>query len=278
MTEIFRSKENQAHFDEFGYVILDARLEPEADEMSRFIAPHLSGISSEFYYSLIANSYEENKRIREKIKSCLQSFYNQYLQAYKPLNESFLVKPANTSSELLLHQDWCYTDERKFPSLTLWMPLCDVDENNGALFFVPGSHKWFNNLRSCGLPTARISSKDVPGAGLKSVVMKKGQVLLFHSASFHGSFPNNSDKNRPVVTSVILPENAPYLYYYASKEERNDTVATFQLDEDVYLRELHTMAIGAEPSSGKVNEFPYKHREISPADILSRFKEQQHSV
>ena len=37
MTEIFRSKENQAHFDEFGYVILDARLESEADEMSRFI-------------------------------------------------------------------------------------------------------------------------------------------------------------------------------------------------------------------------------------------------
>ena len=278
MTEIFKSPDNQAHFEEFGYVILDAHLEQEADEMSRFIAMHLSGISSEFYYSLIANSYEENKRIRDKIRSCLQPFYDQFLQTYKPLNESFLVKPGNTTSELLLHQDWCYTDERKFPSLTLWMPLCDVDENNGALFFVPGSHKWFNNLRSCGLPTARISSQEVPGAKLKSISMKKGEVLLFHSASFHGSFPNNSDKNRPVVTSVILPASAPYLYYYASKEERNDTVETYQLDEDIFLRELHTMAVGAAPSMGKIGEFPYKHQEILPSDILSRFKEQQQSV
>jgi ectoine hydroxylase-related dioxygenase (phytanoyl-CoA dioxygenase family) len=274
MTDIFKLPQHQAHFNEFGYVIIDAHLEKEIDEMLAFIQPHLSDLSSDFYYSLIANDFEENKNIKEKIKAGLQSFYKTHLVDYKSLNESFLVKPANTKDELLLHQDWCYTYEDKFPSLTLWMPLCDVDENNGALFFAQDSHRWFHNLRSCGFPTARISSIDLPADKLQKLVMKKGQVLLFHPATFHGSFPNNTNQHRAVVTSVVLPAIAPYVYFHALKDGQEKNVKVFKLDDDVFLRELKTMAVGAPPSTDEMEQFHYDHFEISTTDLLEKISPQ----
>jgi len=270
MNDIFKTPGHQAHFNEFGYVIIDARLEREIEQLQEFITPFLSGLSSDFYYSLIANEYEENKRIRNEIKNKLHRFYEAYLTDYKSLNESFLVKPANTADELLLHQDWCYTDEANYHSLTLWMPLCDVDENNGALFFVYDSQRWFHNLRSCGFPTARISSKDIPAGKMQKLVMKKGQVLLFHPATFHGSFPNNSNQHRAVVTSVILPKSAPYIYFHALKDGEENNVKEYKLDEDAFLRELKTMAVGAPPSTEVVKQFHYDHFEVTTADLLEK--------
>jgi ectoine hydroxylase-related dioxygenase (phytanoyl-CoA dioxygenase family) len=267
MKDIFKSQEHQSHFDKYGYVVIDANLAGEIDKMEAFIGPYLANLSTDFYYSLIANDLEENKRIRGKIRNGLQLFYDTFLLDYKSLNESFLVKPANTSDELLLHQDWCYTHEERFQSLTLWMPLCDVNENNGALFFLPGSHKWFNNLRSSSFATARISSSDLPTGELQQVNLRKGQLLLFHPAIFHGSFPNNSSHPRTVVTSVILSEDADYIYFQAVVNDQEKNVKTFKLDEDSFLRELKTMAVGADPSTELIDRFHYNHPVISPADL-----------
>jgi phytanoyl-CoA dioxygenase PhyH len=270
MTDIFKSQFHQTHFNQHGYVVIDAGMEKELDEIERFIAPYIANLSSDFYYSLIANDLENNKRIRDKIRNALRSFYNRTLTNYKSLNESFLTKPANTTNELLLHQDWNYTYEDKFHSLTLWMPLCDVDENNGAVFLLSGSHKWLHNIRSCNLPTARISSKDLPGGRLLKIAMRKGQVLLFHPALFHGSYPNNSNQHRTIVTSVILPENADYVYFQATKDETDKNVKTFGLDEDAFLRELKSIAVGADPSTEAIEQFNYNHPVITPADLLSK--------
>ena len=270
MNDIFKSKVHQSHFDEFGYVVVDAGLENEADEMAAFIRAHVSNLTSDFYYSLIANDLAENKVIREKIRAGLQSFYERILVDYKSLNESFLIKPAHTTDELLLHQDWCYTHEQKFHSLTLWMPLCDVDEDNGALFFVPGSHRWFNNLRSSTFPTARISSKDLPYDTVQKVNMQKGQVMLFHPAGFHGSYPNNRSNHRVVITSVILPKSADYIYFQAVANAPVNNVKAFRLDEDTFLRELTTMAVGADPDSESVEQFHYDHPVLSAEALFAK--------
>jgi ectoine hydroxylase-related dioxygenase (phytanoyl-CoA dioxygenase family) len=270
MKDIFKSQEHQSHFDKYGYVVVDANLAGEIDKMAAFTEPYLTNLSTDFYYSLIANDLEGNKRIRDTLRRGLQSFYDTFLVGYKSLNESFLVKPANTSDELLLHQDWCYTYEKKFQSLTLWMPLCDVDQNNGALFFLAGSHKWFNNLRSSSFATARISSSDLPAGELRQVNLRKGQLLLFHPAIFHGSFPNNSNQHRTVVTSVILSENADYIYFQAVANDPEKNVKTYKLDEDSFLRELKTMAVGVDPSTELIDRFHYNHPVISLADLYDK--------
>ena len=270
MIDIFKLPMHQSQFDALGYVLIYAVLESVVEEIKSYVEPYISGIGSNFYYSLIANDFEHNKRIREKIAGCLAPLYGDFLIDYKSLNESFLTKPAHTTSELLLHQDWCYTNEERFPSLTLWVPLCDVDENNGAIFLLPGSQKWFNNLRSFSLPTARISTLPFSESEIHAVSMKKGQALFFHPAVFHGSYPNNSNLHRTAVTSVILPLPANYTYFQSINGEQKRMIREFKLDEDVFLRELKEMANGIDPKAEIVKEFHYNHPVITSADLLAK--------
>ncbi len=270
MKDIFKSSTHQAQFNELGYVVIEAGLENVIDGIEQFIKPYLLGIGTDFYYSLIANDLENNRLIKDKIAGYLNPFYKEYLTGYKSLNESFLTKPANTASELLLHQDWCYTDEHKFHSITLWMPLCDVDENNGAIFLLPRSHTWFNNLRSFSLPTARISSSELPDNKLHKVTMRKGDVLLFHPAVFHGSYPNNSNRHRTIVTSIVLPESANFTYFQAINNEQEKMVKAFCLHEDAFLQGLKTIASGADPDAEVFEQIHYNHPVVTSADLLAK--------
>src|SRR5207248_4017516 len=63
--------------------------------------------------------------------------------------DMLISKPAGMLEETPWHQDWAYS---KMPfaepgspvsirSATVWVPLDDVDEENGCMQFVPGAHR-----------------------------------------------------------------------------------------------------------------------------------------
>jgi hypothetical protein len=251
-----------------GYVVLDGELDEKLADIYTYITKHNNLSLPYFSYSLIENSYRENVLLREFLKSHLNTFYEAHFKQYKTLNESFLVKPAQAKDELLLHQDFCYTDEAKFPVYNVWIPFADVTESNGAMFVLPGSHLWFKNYRSSSLPTARISMKNFNENQIRKVEIKRGQVLLFHPAVFHGSFPNLTDQNRVILTATITHVNAPFLYYH--QEENSSDTEIYQLDNDAYLRDLKTISMKARPQAPLVNRFGYHHHIITEKDLIEK--------
>lgn len=94
-----------------------------------------------------------------------------------------------------LHQDNFYLKAKPGNCIAAWMALEPVDEANGCLQVVPGSHTW-DIL--CTVPadmTTSFSEHTVPlpaGAQARSIVMKPGDVLFFHGALVHGSHPNTT--------------------------------------------------------------------------------------
>jgi ectoine hydroxylase-related dioxygenase (phytanoyl-CoA dioxygenase family) len=53
-----------------------------------------------------------------------------------------ILKPAHHGGETPWHQDAAYWDPNLIsPSISIWVPLQPVDEENGCMEFVPGSHK-----------------------------------------------------------------------------------------------------------------------------------------
>lgn len=251
-----------------GFALLDANLAAETELLRAHLSPIFPAAFSGFYYSLLENDFETNRQTCDYIKETLHPFYEAHFTGYRTITESFLVKPANTTDELLLHQDWCYTDEKQHPAYNIWIPLDDTSENNGAMFFLPGSHLWFHNFRSASLPSARVSSKFFSSGELITVPVKRGQALLFHPAVFHGSFPNHTQKHRVIVTATLLPEHAPLLYFHQG--DAAGEVNVFHLDDAALLRTLKTVAMRGTPDLPVEKRIHYAHSDIPETELLRR--------
>ena len=60
------------------------------------------------------------------------------------------------------------------------------------------------------------------------------------------------------------------MYFQAGNNGTDKEVKAYKLDEDAFLRELKTIAVGADPSTEVVEQFHYKHATISAADLLEK--------
>lgn len=223
--------------------------------------------TSDFFYSLLTFGTDKNQQINLQISQALNSFILQNFEEVRIVNGSYLAKPSNENTELLLHQDWCYTDEKKHQAYNVWIPLSDVAESNGALFFLCDRHVGDKNIRSGSLPTARIkSSTEGLKTYLKTVPMKRGEVLLFHPAVFHGSHPNLTSKHRVVITTTIIDEDAPFLYYHRMNEQE---VSVFHFDDNEYLKKLAPLTKGEAPDMKPICTHKYMHVIPSANDLVA---------
>ena len=96
--------------------------------------------------------------------------------------------------------------------IAIWLALEDVDEENGTLFYYPGSHKLpYANNEMMGNSTGILLSenpnknyedyidKEIAQSAFKkeTFVAKKGDVLIWHANLVHGGLPhNNSGRTR----------------------------------------------------------------------------------
>ena len=93
------------------------------------------------------------------------------------------------------HQDAQVHTEDADPHfiLTVWIPLCDTDEQNGCLQVIPKGHQSSTVYWSQGFG---ISSDNLPQKNIISLPMKKGDVLLVHKLTPHASEPNQTNAIR----------------------------------------------------------------------------------
>jgi phytanoyl-CoA hydroxylase len=94
-----------------------------------------------------------------------------------------------------LHQDQFYLRAKPGTCIAAWMALEPIDEGNGCLQVVPGSHKLPLLCTKKANNEVSFSDVEVPLAeGMKPtpVIMDPGDVMFFHGQLIHGSYPNTS--------------------------------------------------------------------------------------
>lgn len=115
-------------------------------------------------------------------------------------NGDFWVRPKLPNEKLTTlpwHQDSAYMPQTENDThLTVWLPLVDVEVENGALQFLPGSH-------TSGLQTYHrvegeafavpVLSPTSSHTNIDTLKMKKGDLLIFNNLVFHRSLLNCSD-------------------------------------------------------------------------------------
>ena len=92
---------------------------------------------------------------------------------------AFLFKMPSENSELMMHQDWTIVDEGKYYALNVWVPLTDINEKNGALMVLPGSHfRSIQTLRAPTLPFFFSGNENILKEHLVPLYVKAGEAVI----------------------------------------------------------------------------------------------------
>lgn len=113
-------------------------------------------------------------------------------------------KPPGSATPLPWHQDisenWPMSG---CAELTIWIALDEVDESNGCVEWVKGSHK-LDKIDSGHLASEDSVKNIVREDNVVKGILKKGSAVVFHNAVLHRSQPNLSNKRRRGLTICLM--------------------------------------------------------------------------
>ncbi len=112
------------------------------------------------------------------------------------------------------HQDAPYWPMQQTGGLSAWIPVHDVDEHNGCMMFVPGSHK-YGKLTGIDLINPQnifdyIDNSDQARKSAVEVPLKKGSCTFHHGLTFHYAHANASDQPRRVLAIIYMPDGTTF--------------------------------------------------------------------
>lgn len=148
-------------------------------------------------------------------------------------HDQLLYKPpqSGVAGNIGWHQDqgyWQCLDSNA--AITAWVALEDVDEENGCMEFVPGSHKWgllgedHFYQQDIEAQIKRIEEKT--GRTFRTVpgVLPAGCVSFHHNLTIHGSRANLSTRPRISIAIHLIPDGARYRAGTSSEDHSSNTL------------------------------------------------------
>lgn len=217
-----------------GYFTTDFLDETTAKQLKQVYYKYFTDQETSFYSTSFHPDLALKRAVNEEILAIVGNRLEELFTDYKILGTSFLKKKANDNNPLPLHQDWTVTDEERYGSFTLWIPLQDTHEKNGAIRVIDGSHCLENNLRAPSLPVAFEQDRTKFNQYLKTLNLKTGEAFVFNQKLMHASWPNHSTEERLALTIGVVPKDADMfmLYYDATKQ----TLHKYAMPDDLFLR------------------------------------------
>lgn len=194
---------------------------------------------------------------------------------------AFQIKPPSKVSELNPHQDAPVIDETKENGLFVWIPLCDIDEQNGAIMILQGSHLWNNYQRSLNVPWIFEKHTKLLWKQMIPLFVNKGDIIVWDTALIHASLPNLSNNTRVAITSTLLPKKFKMVEYFKDKQTPKNKIEKYQVEKSFW----ETADIMKRPPCPP-NEFIELEEQVFPnyisakqlLSLIDKFKENHVSV
>jgi len=163
-------------------------------------------------------SLVHNRKITEQVAQLTQA------SELRIWHDQIQYKPAETGGVNMWHQDaplWpCVLP---MTEVSAWVALDDVDEGNGCMSMVPGSHLWGDQIPFLwtvkdfnGLPEEFEGHK----IEVRKCPVNKGEVHFHHGLTWHGSHANTSDRPRRAIAMHYMTEEAYFAGNHGHPMER----------------------------------------------------------
>jgi len=268
MKAVFQDMQLQRLFDRHGYVAVDLLDSSSVSHLlaiyERFADRHADGFSATLLSPDLGYRRLANKEVEQVIALRVASI----VCDYRHISSGFAVKqPGGARGRMPLHQDITMATEEGRPALSLWIPLVEVNDRNGSLEMVAGSHRLNRKPRAPGTTfAASLFEAEIRDRYISTIAMQPGQAVFMDQALFHSSSPNLSPRPRPVAVSVLVPREQPLVYYHRQEIDGRILLERFEVPDDFFL--YH--AVGSRPARGLSTGFVEETAEpISLEDIAS---------
>lgn len=131
-------------------------------------------------------------------------------------HDQIQYKPAEQGGLLHWHQDaplWPII--QPMTQVTAWVALDDVDESNGCMSMVRGSHLWGDQiefLRTVERQGNPVLPETYEGHPVEVVLrpVARGEVHYHHSLTWHGSHGNTSNRPRRAIALHVMGDDTRY--------------------------------------------------------------------
>ncbi len=255
MEKLFQDDALQHQLDTDGCVVVPFLSAEELAELRDFYySRHPDGMAPQMrdgiHMTIWCSDRPYKDEIREGLQRILGGASHRLYQDFRLLSPVFIVKRQGADTTFPIHQDWSVVDEKHHRAFNMWIPLHDVDESNGALWIVKGSHKFPNHVRGPGYLFPRmyhLESHIRPM--MEPMAMQAGQALIFYHRVIHGSPPNQTDSPRVVVAMSVLPKEVP-LHIFFQKDVESPLEVYHPHDEFIYEFENVRDQTAFHPPSG----------------------------
>lgn len=128
-------------------------------------------------------------------------------------NMQYFNKPSKIGKPTPPHQDGYYFMLTPNEAVTMWMPLEPVDEENGCVRYVKGSHRY--GIRSHGRTGTLGFSQGIMDFGCPNDIANEvffptqpGDLLVHHSLTIHRADGNTSERTRKALGFIYYAEKA----------------------------------------------------------------------
>ena len=270
---IFNNEQLNEQFELNGFVVIPLLNDQEVKLLNEAYNAILFDNPEGFYSTSFSTNEKLKSILSNTIDEIMEPKANDLFKPFKALGSCYLSKATGPLSEMPLHQDWTVVDESKYDSLTVWIPLQTVNEHNGALQVIPGSHRFSDILRSPFFDNPLSTIENELKSDLQLISLKAGEAIIFSQALIHASPANKSSEARLAITYGLIPEQADLLFYYNNPETK---LAEKYLVPSNFFKEYNTN-IGAKPHLGElIQEFDYVSKKITLDEYM--LQKQNHQI
>lgn len=227
------SQEQREFYFENGYLLLENFIDNEwLDRLWQvtdgFIEKSKSKTKSDKVFDLEPNHSADNPRLRRISQPVILDPVYEEFGTRGPIVDlaEDLVGPdvkyhhsklnfkwSDGGEEVKWHQDIQFWPHSNYSPLTIGLYMDDVDDEMGPMGVIPGSHRQeiFDLYGKDGNWVGAIDDDDLPRVPLDKVVWlkgPKGSVTIHNCRMVHGSMPNNSSRNRPLLLHTYASADA----------------------------------------------------------------------
>ncbi|MBI4558259.1 MAG: phytanoyl-CoA dioxygenase family protein [Candidatus Hydrogenedentes bacterium] len=123
-------------------------------------------------------------------------------------HDQALYKPAFHGDEVPWHQDNSYWKFDPANAVSCWMALDDVDEENGCMRIIPGSHRNGGIGHQTAGRSLALLATEVDESQAVPLPMPAGCAMFHHCLTLHNTKPNRTPRQRRAWAIHYIPADA----------------------------------------------------------------------